>query len=182
MDDQSESEEEEKKVHPLRGNQFWRARKSHGRPKKFTTPKKLMKAAEEYFQWMDENPLFEQKVFSYQGDLKYAELAKMRAYTIVGLCVFIGVTRNYLTDLRDGLDLDTDQGKDFSRVISTIEDIIYTQKFEGAAADLLNANIIARELGLADKKELSSENPLTLVLKEISGNTLGPNTFNNNPD
>nr|WP_261640834.1 DNA-packaging protein [Erwinia mallotivora] len=34
------------------------------------------------------------------------------------------------------------------------EQIIYNQKFTGAAADLLNANIIARELGLADKREV----------------------------
>ena len=33
------------------------------------------------------------------------------------------------------------------------EEIIYNQKFTGAAADLLNPNIIARELGLADKQQ-----------------------------
>jgi hypothetical protein len=32
-----------------------------------------------------------------------------------------------------------------------IEKVIYNQKFTGAAADLLNSNIIARELGLSDK-------------------------------
>ena len=30
------------------------------------------------------------------------------------------------------------------------------QKFAGAAADLLNANIIARDLGLADKQDLTN--------------------------
>jgi len=34
--------------------------------------------------------------------------------------------------------------------------VIYRQKFEGASADMLNPNIIARDLGLADKKDLSS--------------------------
>ena len=66
--------------------------------------------------------------------------------------------------------------KDFSQVVNTIKEIIETQKFEGASAGLLNPNIIARDLGLTDKKELSGsvENPLTLVIQEISGNTLGP--------
>ncbi|WP_290688531.1 terminase small subunit [Haematobacter sp. UBA3484] len=44
---------------------------------------------------------------------------------------------------------------DLSEVITRVEQIIRTQKFEGAAADLLNPNIIARELGLADKTEMS---------------------------
>ena len=38
-----------------------------------------------------------------------------------------------------------------------MKQIIKTQKFEGAAAELLNANIIARDLGLADKKELGGD-------------------------
>ena len=38
-------------------------------------------------------------------------------------------------------------------VIEKIESIIRSQKFEGAAADLLNANIIARDLGLKDSSE-----------------------------
>jgi hypothetical protein len=38
--------------------------------------------------------------------------------------------------------------------IERAEAVIYTWKFEGAAANLLNANLVARELGLADKAEL----------------------------
>ena len=34
------------------------------------------------------------------------------------------------------------------------ESVIRSQKFAGAAADLLNANIIARDLGLADKNQV----------------------------
>lgn len=37
------------------------------------------------------------------------------------------------------------------------EEIIRRQKFEGAAADLFNPNIIARDLGLADKSELTGK-------------------------
>lgn len=136
------------------GNQFWKARAKHGRSKIFSSPNQLWKAAIEYFEWSDENPLLEQKAFAYQGVITKTEITKMRAYTITGLCIFLGVTRNYLTDLKDRLNLDTRQGKDFSRIIKMIEEIIFTQKFEGAAADLLNANIIARDLGLTDKKDI----------------------------
>ena len=44
----------------------------------------------------------------------------------------------------------TQNDKDFLSVITRIENIIFTQKFTGAAADLLNPNIIARDLGLMD--------------------------------
>ena len=56
---------------------------------------------------------------------------------------------------REALDLKKKQGKDFSKVIRDIKDIIEVQKFEGASAGLLNANIIARDLGLADTKQLT---------------------------
>ncbi|WGM06649.1 terminase small subunit [Arsenophonus nasoniae] len=34
------------------------------------------------------------------------------------------------------------------------EEVIYDQKFSGAAADLLNANIIARDLGLKEQSQV----------------------------
>jgi poly(A) polymerase Pap1 len=52
---------------------------------------------------------------------------------------------------------------DFSTVITDIEKTIYTQKFQGASADLLNANIIARDLGLSDKTELTGKDGKPLI-------------------
>ena len=43
------------------------------------------------------------------------------------------------------------QTYEFSSVITRIRETIYQQKFEGAAVGAFNANIIARDLGLADK-------------------------------
>jgi hypothetical protein len=40
-------------------------------------------------------------------------------------------------------------------VTQKIEDIIRTQKFEGAAADLFNVSIIQRELGLTDRADVN---------------------------
>ena len=47
-------------------------------------------------------------------------------------------------------------------------EIIRTQKFAGAAADLLNANIIARDLGLADKNEVTGKDGGPVEVKELS--------------
>ena len=100
----------------------------------------------------------------------------MRAMTMEALTRFLCVNTVYFNHFESALNLKTKQGKDFSKVICEIKEIIRDQKFVGASAGLLNPNIIARDLGLTDKRELSGdiENPLTLLITEISGNTLGP--------
>lgn len=157
-----------------KGNQFWKARAKHGRDKIFKTPELMLEAAFDYFKWVEDNPLT--KAIIYQGEVCAKPEQLMRAMTIKGLCIYWGVNTFYLNDFVGNLDLEKELDKDFSQVINTIKEIIETQKFEGASAGLLNPNIIARDLGLSDKKELSGsvENPLTLVIQEISGNTLGP--------
>lgn len=135
-----------------KGNQFWKARAKSGRDKIFKTPEAMLSAAHEYFEWVDANPLGKSVV--YQGVVSDKPEPLMRAMTIKGLCIFWGVNSDYLTDFVDNLDLSTQEGKDFSRVIKTIREIIETQKFEGASAGLLNPNIIARDLGLSDNKNI----------------------------
>ena len=132
-----------------KGNQFWLLRSSHGRNPIFADPDELWCAACEYFQWVEDNPLWEDKVTSFQGVNTHEPVAKMRAMTIDGLCLFLDISdetwRNYKAR------------EDFVGVATRIEKTIRSQKFAGAAADLLNANIIARDLGLADKKEHTGE-------------------------
>jgi hypothetical protein len=72
-----------------KGNRFWEARSSHGRNPKFESADALWSACCEYFEWADDNPLWEGKVFSYQGEIIKATLPKMRAMTISGLCIFL---------------------------------------------------------------------------------------------
>lgn len=131
-----------------KGNQFWKARAKHGRDKIFKTPDALWKAACEYFEWVDDNPLEEAIV--YQGKVEDNK-SLMRAMTIDGLCLFLDVHSEFLHGFESDLDLSTDEGKDFSQIIKKIRAVIKTQKIEGAAAGLLKENIIARETGLADK-------------------------------
>lgn len=132
-----------------RGNQFWKLRSKHGRDKLFETPELLWEVACEYFQWCDENPLKEEKAFAYQGEITKESVNKMRAYTLGGLCLYLDCSENYFRNF----EKNNKDSNDFMAVISKIDSTIYNQKFTGAAADLLNANIIARDLGLADKTE-----------------------------
>lgn len=137
------------------GNQFWKARAKHGRDKIFSSPQDLWVACVEYFEWVESNPLWEAKVTQYQGVPVDMTLPKMRAMTISGLCLFLDICEDTWANYR--------KNEDFFGVISKAEKVIYNQKLSGAAADLLNANIIARELGLKDQ-----------VSKEVSGPGGGP--------
>ncbi len=125
------------------GNQYWRARTKHGRDKLFSTPEILWEACCEYFDWVEQNPLNEYVIF--QGKIAEETIPKIRAMTIQGLCLFL--------DIDDDTWAEYKKRKDFTGIVTRAERIIYQQKFSGAAAGLLNANIIARDLGLADKKE-----------------------------
>lgn len=134
----------------LPGNRFWEARSSHGANPKFATPEPLWQACCEYFEWVEANPLWEDKLVSFQGVTKHEPVAHMRAMTIDGLCIFLDITAETWFEWRRSRS-------DLSEVIMRTEKTIRTQKFGGAAADLLNANIIARDLGLADKREFTGK-------------------------
>lgn len=143
------------------GNQFWKQRSKHGRSKIFASAILLEECATEYFSWCDNNPLIE---IDFKGkDANEVELPKMMAYTLTGLCIYLNVNTGYFNDFEQALKRKKDKpSRDFSFVITRIREIIYTQKFTGAAAGFLNPNIIARELGLVDKKDVVSDG------KEIS--------------
>lgn len=142
------------------GNQFWKARTKHGRDKIFSSPDALWEACCEYFEWVEANPLWESKLFSYQGEVTEGIAPKMRAMTIDGLTLFLGIHPSTWYEWRAKQD-------DFSDIVSRAEQVIRSQKFAGAAADLLNANIIARDLGLTEKTDhTSSDGSLSSSLTE----------------
>lgn len=118
--------------------------------KMFETPEELWAAACEYFEWVEENPLTVEKVFCSQGIISRADTSKCRVMTIHGLCLFLGISRDTFHKWSVGTDRDT-----LVSICGTIRDVIYTQKFEGAAADLFNPTVISRDLGLRDVKEVS---------------------------
>lgn len=143
-----------------KGNKFWEARSSHGRSPIFEDPDVLWAAAVEYFEWVVKTPLKEEKVFHFQGKITRAQVSKMRAMTLAGLCNYLGIGTSTFDDYR------IKEG--FSGVTSRIDQVMRQQKFEGAAAEMLNPNIIARDLGLAEKKDHQSSDgsmtPKTVII------------------
>jgi hypothetical protein len=146
------------------GNQHWRLRSSHGPPTKFAGPIELWNACFLYFKWAEDNPVLEEKIFTYEGATHTGAVNKSRAMTIQGLCNYIGIDRTTWYEYRKRPDL--------SPVTEQVDDTLYDQKFAGAASGVFNANIIARDLGLADKttSEITGEGggPVTTITREMS--------------
>jgi len=163
--DKNKRTQDETKFKP--GNRFWEARTKHGIDKMFKTPKILKDAVIEYFVWVQDNPLPSAAVH----DGKVIMVPKMQAMTMKGLCIFLGVNNRYFGQFKARVEEalladpkgEVDQKKfklntEFATVITWVEDCIFTQKFTGAAAGLLNGNLISQELGMRGKIEVNHKN------------------------
>jgi len=118
-----------------------------GRPPLFGTPEQMYAACCKYFEWVAANPLFENKVFQFQGAIVDGQIEKPRAMTIGAMCIFLGCSRDAWEQYR--------KREEFVDVCALVDAIIYQQKFELAAADLLNVQLIARDLNLREKQEIN---------------------------
>lgn len=140
------------------GNKFWQIRSKHGKDKLFASPELMWDAAQEYFEWCDANPLIE---IDFRGkDADEVQIPKMRPYTMQGLCGYLDCSVAYFREFKR---TPRANAEGYLVVIARIEDIVYNQKFSGAASGFLNPNIIARDLGLADKTESKVHTSVTAV-------------------
>lgn len=127
-------------------NKFWLMRTKHGRDKLFSSPKILLESCMDYFE-QTSNRVWEKT--EYKGaDIIEVKIPTSVPFTLSGLCLFLDIDENTWQRYRKEA-----QYKDFWAVVSQVDKIIYTQKFEGAVVGAFNANIIARDLGLSDKTE-----------------------------
>lgn len=130
----------------------------HGNTK-ITSAAQLWECFLSYVQWVEANPLLEEKVASDSGSPVRIKVAKMRAMTLAGMRTHIGVSEPTWAEWRE-------HRSDLSGVLGYIEDTIRNQKFEGAAAGLLNASIISRDLGLVDKSEGKIDQSVNVSVKQ----------------
>jgi len=135
------------------GNQFWKLRSKHGRDKIFATPLIMWDAACEYFEYVTNNPDFETKPMAVSNgmnagsEIQMIEIPVKQPFTLQGLCLYLDCSTSYFRAFKSTLK-ETD--KDFLTIIEKIEEVVYNQKFSGAASGFFNANIIARDLGIKE--------------------------------
>lgn len=136
-----------------KGNEYYLLRSKDGRDTEYS-PESLLEVANQYFQWVLDNPLMEEQIVKYKDNYERVSLPKMRPFTIQGLCNFAEIAEKTFWNY--------EQREEFLQVTSRIRSIIENHQFEGAASGFLNPNIIARKLGLADNSNLNvkTEQPL----------------------
>ena len=127
--------------------ELWQIMKERGvgQPPVFSCPEEMLQRACEYFEWCGDKVVLEEKPFHFQGSITEHYIAHKRPMTQNGLCVFLGIGVSTWHDYK--------KKPEYSEVIKEIESVMYEQKFTGAAVGQFNANIIARDLGLAEKTE-----------------------------
>lgn len=158
-----------KKMAAPKGNEYYKLRSKDGRDRIFKTPQDLLNACNEYFEWCLNNPLYESQVVKLAqpvinkktGEKEFYQLAQvphLRPFTLQGLCNYIDIAKKTF-DAYGEL-------KGFCTIVTRVRQIVYNQKFEGAASGFLKESIITRDLGLAEK--LENKNNHIVEYKNVS--------------
>lgn len=111
------------------GNQYWKLRATSGAPRKYTDPEALWSDCDEYFTQRAEMEWNRQPL----------------PFTLASLCLYLDISQETWIQWRTRDDL--------SEVVARVDEIIRDQKMTGAIVGAYNHNIVARDLGLADKVE-----------------------------
>jgi hypothetical protein len=114
-----------------------------GRPEKYDSPVALWAAAVSYFRWVKDHPIIVEEIIPYQGQANTNETKRYRPMTKQALCIHLGITTATWYDWKA-------RRPDLEDVIDLIESVIWTNKLEGAAANLFNSAVIIREMGLRE--------------------------------
>jgi hypothetical protein len=167
------------------GNRLWRLNENVGVDLKYT-PDTFLKVINDYFEWSIENPIIKYVNVNTKDGVVKADEEYARPFTKHALCIYMGISRKNFDEYKKRVDnipknlLEKGQESKlkkykedadrFSNVSTRAEEIIYSQKFEGASVGLFNAAIMVRELSLINKEHqtVQTEQPFF------------PNRFNKN--
>ncbi len=150
-------------------DKLWQVAKSPvgGRPRKFKSPQELWNKALEYFRWVDDNPWQRKNAsnavntagLNTSNHLNQNVQLFPRAYTLYGLCAYIGMTK-WADFKKSYIDR-----KGFSEVIYAIENIVTAQQVDGAMIHQFDSNLVARLNGIADttKTEVTGKDGAPII-------------------
>lgn len=130
-----------------KGNAIWKLAPTRGPKPIYMDPADLEADLIEFFQWLADNPIKVVKPMSSGGSVRKVKLEHPRAPTKERLCAFLHISVDTWREMgnRGG------EQSEIAAVVARADRLIYAMKFEGAAAEVFNPAIIARELGLAEK-------------------------------
>lgn len=129
--------------------------------KNIKTPDYLYQLFEEYKSSVKENPYLKHVFVGKDGFSTNQKLEKPLTWVGFDVFLFKGKIVNKLADYKANKD---DRYSEYANIIRIIGWEIYDDKYSGAAAGVYQNNIIARDLGLKDAKDIE----VTDKKKEIS--------------
>jgi len=131
-----------------KGNDFWKLA-DWGKPKAYQ-PIELWDMFREYVDSTQNSKWYKNEAIK-GGDSagSIVSVPTERPFTIQGFCVFAEIASStfYLYEKEAA----------YSEIVLRIRDVIFAQKFEGAAVGAFNANIIARDLGLKEQTDITTQ-------------------------
>lgn len=133
-------------------------------PVQYQSPEEFLAAVIEYFEWAVATPIQEETINFYKGAVIRADVNKMRPFTKHGLATYLGIPLSRLDSFK--------KREGWADVVELVEQAIYDQKFTGAAAGMLNPALITRDLGIAEKKEITGADgaPMQVVQYQLPSN------------
>lgn len=152
----------------IKGPEYWKELKAKGwsKPKAIETPEKMWELFLEYVADVDDNPATKEEQArggKLKIDLDSVEINDkvvfkvQRPYSWVGFEAFLALKGVICSNLSEYKSNRKGGYEAYSEVVACIDKIMYNQKFEGATMGHFNANLIARDLGLAEKREVAAK-------------------------
>ena len=128
------------------------------------SPELLRQYFEDYRAWAKSNPIQENH-YSHKHSTQVS-IDKERPLTWKGFQIYLR-KKNIISKLQDYDQNTNGSYTEYQDVISEIKDEIYDDKYTGAAVGIYQHNIVARDLGLVDKKEVDNVNDKVTKIKII---------------
>ena len=119
-----------------------------GRPNLIESPEELEKLANEYMQWVKDNPVMKTVTASFQGEISYLKVPHTRGMTQFGLAAHMGIGLRTLQDYGSR--------EEFSHIYNDAMTYIKHWNADLAMTGEINASLVARLDGHVDKQDLTS--------------------------
>jgi len=123
-----------------------------GKPPRYT-PEQLAEKFVEFVKWCQDNPIVVKTTTRYaNGNWSEVEDKKPRLISLSAFELYAGVTDSWWAMLSKRA-----RAEEYVRVKAEIKKLCESYQKEMASANLFNANIISRLLGLADKQQVEGK-------------------------
>lgn len=125
-----------------------------GKKKYIETPKLLMDYFYQYCDFVHKTPLFENVFHQRSGEVM--QVPRQRPLTWIGFENWL-YNQKIICDLSKYEQNDREAYTNYLPTIARIKDMIYQNKFDGAAVNLFNPSFIGKDIGLIEKTDVKTE-------------------------